>query len=112
VTEAYMDQWLTGLAGAVGANVEVWSLDDEYELRCCHHGHACTIPALRFPKRATLDETLEHGLRIALLEWAKHVPDIWLRNDPRSGPTLADVMHRLEQLAEMVRSLTVVAHRS
>jgi hypothetical protein len=111
VTEARIDRWLTELADAVGGSVDVWAFGNDRELRCRRHGHACTMPLLRFSRRATLEDT-EDGLRIALLEWAKHMPDMWLRNDPRSGPTLADVMHRLEQLTEMVRNLSVVAHRS
>lgn len=114
MTEAYLDQWLTDLAAAVGANVDVWRSSHDYELRCRTRGHVCTAPPIRFSSTSpdgTLDDSVEK-LRVALLEWAKHMPDVWLRNDPRKGPTLADMMHRLEQLTERVASLAVVAHRS
>ena len=105
MTEAYIDQWLTGIADAAGARVDVWRAGDECELRCRPDGHVCTIPAVRFTQGDNLDGALEQGLRIALLEWAKHIPGLWLGSNPRPEPTLADIARQLDRLGMVVERL-------
>jgi hypothetical protein len=107
VTEAYIDQYMTDIAAAVGADVDVWRSGHDYELRCRTRGHVCTAPPVRF-SGTSLDDAVEK-LRVALLEWAKHMPDVWLRNDPRKGPTLADLKDQLDRLTVMVDALTAPA---
>lgn len=103
MTEMYIDQYLTDIAAAVGADVDVWRSGGESEIRCRTKGHVCTAPPVRFSS-TSLDDAVGK-LRVALLEWAKHMPDVWLRNDPRKGPTLADLKDQLDRLTEMVETL-------